>query len=85
MHGRGDVNTRSKIRCCPLVRAVADGGSKNEMMPVFFVQSGASRALSGPLHDKTAALSQPRTRSFWPHPVVVGIRLVERGDIIILV
>lgn len=49
--GRGcsDVNTWSKIRSSPLVRAVADGGSKNEMMPAFFVQTGASRALHSPL------------------------------------
>lgn len=44
----GDVNRWSKIRSSPLVRVVADGGSKNEMMPAFFVQSGASRALDGP-------------------------------------
>lgn len=48
-HGHGDVNRWSKIRSSPLVRVVADGGSKNEMMPAFFVQSGASSALDGPL------------------------------------
>ena len=42
-------NTWSKIRSSPLVRVVADGGSKNEMMPAFFVQSCASSALDGPL------------------------------------
>lgn len=48
-HGCGDANRRSKIRSSPLVRVMADGGSKNERMPAFFVQSGASRALDGPL------------------------------------
>lgn len=48
-HEHRDVNRLSKIRSSPLVRVVADGGSKNEMMPAFFVQSGASRALDGPL------------------------------------
>lgn len=47
--GRSDVNTWSKIRSSPLVRVVADGGSKKEMMPAFFVQTGASRALHSPL------------------------------------
>lgn len=48
-HGPWDVNRSSKIRSSPLVRVVADGGSKNEMMPAFFVQSGASSAVDGPL------------------------------------
>lgn len=48
-HGCGDVNIWSKIRSSPLVSVVADGGSKNEMMPAFFVQSGASSALNRPL------------------------------------
>lgn len=48
-HGCGDVNIWSKIRSSPLVRVVADGSSKNEMMPAFFVQSCASSALDGPL------------------------------------
>lgn len=48
-HGREDANRCSKIRSSPLVRVEADGGSKNEMMPAFFVPSGASSALDGPL------------------------------------
>ena len=48
-HGCEDANRWSKIRSSPLVRVLADGGSKNEMMPAFFVQSGASSELYGPL------------------------------------
>lgn len=55
-HGRRDVNRWSKIRSSPLVRVVADGGSKNEMMPAFFVQSGASSALDGPLETKVGPM-----------------------------
>lgn len=55
-HGRGDVNRWSKIRSSPLVRVVADGGSKNEMMPAFFVQSGASSALDGPLETSVGPM-----------------------------
>lgn len=54
--GRWDVNRWSKIRSSPLVRAVADGGSKNEMMPAFFVQCGASSALHGPLETRVGPM-----------------------------
>lgn len=49
-----DVNIYiwSKIRSGPLVRVVADGGSNNEMLPAFFVRSGASSALDGPLETR---------------------------------
>lgn len=55
-HGHEDVNRRSKIRSSPLVRVVADGGSKNEMMPAFFVPSTASSALCGPLETRTGPM-----------------------------
>lgn len=47
--GHGCEYIWSKIRSGPLVRVVADGGSNNEMLPAFFVRSGASSALDGPL------------------------------------
>lgn len=56
-HSDEDVNRWSKIRSSPLVRLVADGGSKNEMMPAFFVQSSASSALCcGPRETRTGAM-----------------------------
>lgn len=50
------MNIWSKIRSSPLVRVVADGGSKNEMMPAFFVQSGASSALDRPLETSVGPM-----------------------------
>lgn len=46
----------SKIRSGPLVRVVADGGSNNEMLPAFFVRSGASSTLDGPLETRGGSM-----------------------------
>lgn len=51
-----DTNRWSKIRSSPLVRVMADGGSKNEMMPAFFVQSSASSAPDGSLETKVGRM-----------------------------
>lgn len=53
---RGCEYIWSKIRSGPLVRVVADGGSNNEMLPAFFVQSGASSALDGPLETSVGPM-----------------------------
>lgn len=53
---RGCEYIWSKIRNGPLVRVVADGGSNNEMLPAFFVQSGASSALDGPLETSVGPM-----------------------------
>lgn len=51
-----DVNIWSKIRSSPSVRVMADGGSKNELMPAFFVQSGASSALDRSLETSVGPM-----------------------------